>query len=424
MNSSTACNHSSSNKDRRQSSFTLAFFCFAIITALMFSCSENIFSTPYGNKTLTVDTLAYSSSIITNLKNLNVPASGNALVQNKVGNYSDLSAKFLIKFTNFVSLNNLKRITNDSAYAVINQADVILHVADYWGRENSIYLRLSMLDNDSTIYWENSSDPMRTFEEIQGWTTPYKYIYAPTDADSIIIPLDTSLVNDWYKSPDLLYANNGFTVEKSSSREGMISFHSIESSKKDSLDLRPRMRLQCSLYDTIGQFIQDSTFYVIGGGDLQYTESTSDINDTLFYLSQGNIHRSFVELDDLRQDSLLGPTDLLNEAKLSLVIDEFSSVMDNDDTLRMAARLFKTDYWEGDSIQYLYTAISPKFDESTDTVTLDVSQLIQYLVSTPKEMQYEGLFFYLSDEYNNFNTIKLDPAKTELDIIYTKVKDE
>ncbi|RLC56519.1 MAG: hypothetical protein DRH89_05485, partial [Candidatus Cloacimonadota bacterium] len=68
----------------------------------MSSCDVNIFQTPYGNKTLTVDTLSYDQSIITGIKNLNVDASGNALYQNKVGNNDDLMAKFLIKFTNFV----------------------------------------------------------------------------------------------------------------------------------------------------------------------------------------------------------------------------------------------------------------------------------------------------------------------------------
>ena len=64
----------------------------------------------------------------------------------------------------------------------------------------------------------------------------------------------------------------------------------------------------------------------------------------------------------------------------------------------------------------MYTAISSAFDGSTDTITLDVSQLIQYLISNPKEMTHEGLFFYLGDEYYDFNTLGIDPAKTTLDI--------
>jgi hypothetical protein len=46
------------------------------------------------------------------------------------------------------------------------------------------------------------------------------------------------------------------------------------------------------------------------------------------------------------------------------------------------------------------------------------------LIGHPKEMEHEGIFFYLNNEYNDFNYVRIDPSKTELDIIYTKVKDE
>lgn len=420
MNSSTSCNLSSANTKRRQSSFTLAFFCIIIIAFSMFSCSENIFSTPFGNKTLAVDTLKYDSNIISLVKNLNVNASGNAVDQNKVGHYNDLSAKFLVKFTNFVSLNNI----HDSSYAVINNAEIIFYIADYWGSENNIELTLSMLNNDSSIYWTNLSDPSETFEEIESQTTEYTHISIPTDVDSFVFSIDTSLVNDWHYNDDLLYVNNGFTVEKSNDNEGMISIFSIDYTSTDSISYYPRMKLECSLLDTNDNYIKDSTFYVVCGGDLQMTESTSAVDDSLFYLSQGNIHRSYVEMDEFRQDTLLGPTDLLNEAELSLVVDKLNTIIDNDDTLRMGVRLFKTDYWENDSIQYLYTAASSAFGNDIDTITLDISQLIQYMISNPKETEHEGLFFYLGDEYDDFNSLRIDPDKAELNIVYTKVKDE
>jgi len=420
MNSSTACDLRSTRSKRRQSSSALAFFCFMIITLLMFSCSENIFSTPYGNKTLEVDTLSFDRDIISAVKNLNVNASGNALAYNKVGYYHDLSTKFLIKFTNFVSLNNI----HDSSYAVINNANIIFYIADYWGSEANIELVLSMLDNDSSFYWTNQNDPSETFDEIEGFTGEYTTISIPTDADSFVFEIDTALVNDWHSNPDPLYVNNGFTVEKSDDGNGMLSIYSIDYTSSDSLTYYPRMRLECSLYDTNDVYIKDSTFYVICGGDLQLAESNSTLNDSLFYLSQGDIYRSYVEMDDFRQDTLLGPTDLLNEAKLSLVVDRLNTMISLGDTLKMAARLFKTDFWDGDSTQYMYTAVSSDINDDTDTITFDVSQLIQYLVSNPKEKEHEGLFFYLGDEYLDFNALRIDPAQTTLDITYTKVKDE
>ena len=420
MNSSTSCKLSFTKAKRRQSKSTLAFFCFMIIALFMFSCSENIFSTPYGNKTLDVDTLFFDQDIISSVKNLNVNASGNALTQNKVGKYHDLSTKFLIKFTNFVSLNNI----HDSSYAVINNAEIIFQIADYWGDEDNIELVLSMLGNDSSIYWTNLSDPEETFDEIEGQTSEYTRIMIPTDADSFVFDIDTSLVNDWHSNTDLLYVNNGFTVEKADDSNGMISIYSVDYTSSDSLTYYPRMRLECSLYDTNDVYIQDSTFYVICGGDLQLAESNSSIDDSLFYLSQGDIYRSYIEMDDFRQDTLLGPTDLLNEATLSLVLDGLNSQIALGDTMKMAARLFKTDFWEDDSVLYQYTAVSSEINADTDTITLDVSQLMQYLISNPKEMQHEGLFFYLGDEYYDFNTLRIDPAKTTLDITYTKVRDE
>ena len=419
MNSSTVCKQATTTATSRQSKFTLAFFCFVIITVLMSSCSENIFQTPYGNKTLTVDTLSYDQSIITGIKNLNADASGNSLYQNKVGNYNDLMAKFLIKFTNFVSLSGLP----DSVYATIDNADIVLYVADYWGNEVNISLDISMVETDTAYYWANNTEVNEAFSLIDGHTSYYSSFNVDTDLDSIYIPIDLALVNDWMDYPDSTYANNGFVVTKTNDTEGLIAFHTIEYSST-TLDLRPRLNLECSIYDTNDVYIKDSTFSIIGGGDIQFTESDAVVTDSLFYLSQGNIFRSYVEMDELRQDTLLGPTDLLNRAELKLVLKPLDKMIASGDTLYITARLFKTDYWEQDSIAYTYTAYSPVFTDEDDTVSIDISQLLQYMVSNPKEMAHEGLFFYLNKEYNDFNFITLDPAKTELDVVYTRVKDE
>lgn len=385
----------------------------------MSSCSENIFQTPYGNKTLIVDTLSYDQSIITGIKNLNADASGNALYQSKVGNYNDLSSEFLIKFTNFVTLSGLP----DSLYATINEANIVLHIADYWGNEDNISLDISMVETDTALYWANNTEVEETLNLIEGNTLYYSTFDVATDLDSVIVPIDTTTVNDWYKYPDSTYANNGFTVSKTNDTKGLIAFHTIEYSSSE-MDLRPRLNLECSLYDTNDVYIKDSTFYVIGGGDIQFAESNATVDDSLFYLSQGNIFRSYIELDDLRQDTLLGPTDLLNKAELSLVLNPLNKMIVSDDTLKVTARLFKTDYWDQDSISYTYTTYSPIFTDVDDTIKIDISQLLQYMISNPKEMDHEGLFFYLNNEYNDFNFITFDPAKTELNVVYTKVKDE
>jgi hypothetical protein len=418
MNSSTACNLSSTNAKRRQSNFTLAFFCFVIITALMFSCSENIFTTPYGNKTLSVDTLAYDHTIVSSVKNLNIPVSGNARTQNKAGRFNNLDTKFMIKFTNFNVVSSLP----DSVYADIQAADVVLHVADYWGDEQTISFDISMLDNDTSRYWEDGSDVAVSFENAEGYTTPFGSFSASTDADSIYVPIDIDLAKDWYSKKDSFYVNNGFIVTKSDLSDGMMAFYS--SDYTINTDLIPKLRLECSIYDTNDVYIQDSVFYIPCAGDLQYAESSSEIDDELFLMAQGNVYRSFVEFEGLRQDSLLGPTDLLNQAYLSFVVNDMNTVIGESDTLYLNARLFRTDYWESDSIQYTYTAYSPIFEAGIDTIKIDVSELIQYLIGNPKEMEHEGIFFYLNNEYNDFNHIIIDPAKTELDIIYTKVKDE
>ncbi len=419
MNSSTVCKQTTTTATSRQSKTTLAFFCLVILTVLLTSCSEYIFQAPYGNKTLTVDTLSYDQSIITGIKNLNADASGNGLYQSKVGNYDDLSSKFLVKFTNFASLTGL----SDSVYATINDANVVLHIADYWGNEDNISLDISMIETDTAYYWANNTLAEDAFDLIEGHTSYHSTFNVATDLDSIFVPIDIETVNDWYDYPDSTYANNGFTVTKTNDAEGLIAFHTIEYSTSG-LDLRPRLNLECTIRDTNDVYIKDSTFYVIGGGDIQYTESNAVVDDSLFYISQGNIFRSYIELDDLRQDTLLGPTDLLNKAELRLILKPLDKMIAIGDTLQLTTRLFKTDYWDQDSIAYTYTAYSPKFTEIDDTISIDISQLLQYMVSNPKEMDHEGLFFYLNNEYNNFNFITIDPAGTELDVVYTKVKDE
>ena len=383
----------------------------------MTSCTQGIFETPYGNKTLVIDTLQYDHSLFQDIKNKSIDVSGNQLDQNKVGNFDGLSSEFMIKFNNFTAFTALP----DSVDFVINSVVAQLFIADYWGSEANMSLDIAMIDNDSSLYWTNLSDPLETYDEIEGMTQAYTNISAPVDQEYISFPIDLNIVQNWYSRPDSLYVNNGFTVKKSTDDEGLLAFYSTDYSSDS---LRPKLEIQCTLNDTNGVYIQDSTFYVYAGGDLQKAENMLTLDENLFYLSQGNIHRPYIELDSLRQDTLLGPTDLLNQAILTLVIKDSLSFIESGDTLILAARLFKTDYWENDSISYKYTAYSSIFTEIGDTVKMDISQLLQYVTSNPKEMNYEGLFFYTNNEYNDFNKILFDRSKTTLDIVYTKVKDE
>ena len=404
---------------RRQSTPALAFFCFLFSVIFITSCGDNIFTTPHGNRSLSLDTLYYDhQEMISGIKNRNIDAFGNQLLQNKAGNHRDLSAEFLIKFSDFRELGYLP----DSVEATINAASVLFYVADFWGDDNTIALDISILDNDTSLYWLNTSKITDIYPSLEGRTTYFSTVHVPASADSVFIPFDLNTVNDWYSRFDSLYVNNGFTVRADASGS-MIAFYSadytLEEGKK-----RPRLVLECSLHDTNGVFLQDSTFYLISNGDLQFTESTADVPDSLFYLSQGNIFRAHLMMDSLRNDSLLGPTHIFNRARQTFVIDRTRSSVAAEDTLYLTARLFKTDYWETDSITYMYTAQSNLFSGDDDTIRIDISQLLQYLVSNPKSMNYEGIFYYLNNEYYGFNYLTIDPVHSELDIIYTKVRDE
>ncbi|MBN2781114.1 MAG: hypothetical protein JXR21_04045 [Candidatus Marinimicrobia bacterium] len=383
------------------------------------SCESGIFRSPFGNRTLLLDTLSYDHTIITGVRNMNADASGNLLYQNKAGNYHDLNAKFLIKFTNFATLTGVP----DSVELTINQANVLFYRAGYWGDESVVSLDLSLVENDTSLYWENISDVSEVFASLEGRTVHTGTVSLPTDADSFLIPIDVATVNDWFRYPDTFYVNNGFTVEKSDDSEGMIAFSTLEYSSSTD-DRRPRLVLDCSLYDTNGVYLQDSLFYVYGSGDIQYAESSASYADSLFILAQGNIFRTYITLDSLREDTLLGPTHLLNKAGLNLVVDRDNSSVAAGDTLTLTARLFRTDHWDADSISYIYTAASDPFTALDDTLRVDISQLLQYLVSNPPDKDNEGVFFYLNNEYNSFNSIRIIPALSTLDIVYTKVRDE
>ncbi len=383
------------------------------------SCESGIFRSPFGNRTLLLDTLSYDHTIITGVRNMNAEASGNLLYQNKAGYYHGLEAQFLIKFTNFATLTALP----DSVDLIIKNANVLFYTADYWGSESNISLDINLLDNDRALYWENVSDVDEVFSNIRERATHYSTVSIPVDADSIFIPMDIDMIREWYLYPSGSYVNNGFTVTKSHRSEGMIAFSTLEySSSVD--DRRPRLVLDCSLYDTNGVYLQDSLFYVYGSGDIQYAESSASYADSLFILAQGNIFRTYITLDSLREDTLLGPTHLLNKAGLNLVVDRDNSSVAAGDTLTLTARLFRTDHWDADSISYIYTAASAPFTALDDTLRVDISQLLQYLVSNPPDMNYEGVFFYLNNEYNSFNSIRIIPALSTLDIVYTKVRDE
>ncbi len=419
MNFSTHFNARLTRSKPRQRIFSLTFFCFVILVLSFTSCSDNIFESPHGDQSLVIDTLHYDHQIISGIRNLNADASGSMLTENKAGNYHGLSAEFLIKFTNFLALTGLP----DSVEMSIDKADVVLFPSNHWGTDPSFSLDLHMAGNDTSLYWENNADPRDVFSSLEGRTEFYGTETIDPAADSVSIPIDLETVNRWYKRPDSLYVNNGFIVRKNADSRGICAFYSAEHQTGDT-DRRPRLRLECSLRDTNGVYLKDSTFYVMTGGDIQKAESNANIEDHRFYLSQGNIFRSYVMLDSIRQDTLLGPTRLLNRARQTFVINHRRSDITPGDTLYLTARLFKTDSWDTDSLQYMFTAYSNIFSTGEDTVSIDISQLLQYLVSNEKASAYEGVFFYLNNEYNDFNYITIDPEKSGLEVIYTKVVNE
>ncbi|MFA6618737.1 MAG: hypothetical protein WCT23_06700, partial [Candidatus Neomarinimicrobiota bacterium] len=120
----------------------------------------------------------------------------------------------------------------------------------------------------------------------------------------------------------------------------------------------------------------------------------------------------------------LSSSALLNHAELILVMNDSLSSIGENDTLTIAARLFKTDHWDSDSIAYIYTISSNKINNIDDTIKINIAQLLQYMISNPKEMEYEGIFFYLNNEYYDFNQVLIDPKNIALDIVYTKVNNE
>lgn len=172
------------------------------------SCTQGIFETPYGNRTLLIDTLSYDQSIMTSIKNIPADASGNDLLQNKVGEYLDLETDFLIKFTNFSALTTLP----DSLELIINEANVVLYSADHWGDAQTISIDINMVDPDSSLYWVNTDDFKETFESIEGRTTYNSSVNFDIDADSIFIPIDLATINDWYDYPDSFYVNTGLSL--------------------------------------------------------------------------------------------------------------------------------------------------------------------------------------------------------------------
>lgn len=363
---------------------------------------------------MSLDTLYYGPDYISGIKNLNIPAYGNQLLENKAGHYDGLHGEFLIKFTNFNILYSLP----DTLVPEIRAADILLYPSNYWGNEALFPMDLYLIDPDTALAWDNVSTVTDIEAQIEGRSAFYKTSEFDPHADSLIIPLNLETVADWYERPSLDYQNNGFLMKKSTETKGILAFHSIDISADT--DKRPKLRLLCDLYDTNHVFVKDSLFYISAAGDLQFSESSADIEDSLFYLSQGNIFRAYLMPDSLRLDTLLGKDRLLNKAEQRFVMHPLDTDIRDGDTLYLTARLFRTDSWESDSISYNYTVYSNTFSSPEDTIRLDISQLLQYLVSNPKEMQYEGIFFFLNNEYNDFNKVTIDRSKSGLDVIYTK----
>lgn len=417
MNFSTAYNVFSKYKPKGQRPLPLAFFCFTLLI-LFSACSENIFESPYGDRSMTLDTLYYDQSYVSGIKNMNFPSYGNQLLENKAGNFNDLYNSFLIKFTNFNILYSLP----DTLIPEIRSADILLYPSAYWGDETLFSMDLHLIDTDTSLAWNNVSIVTDTKTKLEGRSAFYKNTEFDPGADSVFIPLNLETVSDWYERPSLAYQNNGFLMKKSDNGRGMVAFHSLDISRNT--NKRPKLRLVCDLYDSNAVFVKDTVFYIPAAADLQFSESSAAVSDSLFYLSQGNIFRSYLMLDSLRLDTLLVRDKLLNKAEQRFVMHPFETEIQEGDTLYLTARLFRTDSWESDSISYNYTVYSNTFSSPEDTIRLDISQLLQYLVSNPREMQYEGIFYYLNNEYNDFNSVTIDLRHAALDVIYTRATDE
>ncbi len=378
---------------------------FLIITLLLIaSCAESPVQLPSGPGIAVVDTVIYSHTDFDSLTVRYNSSSSSSSIYNYVGGYRDADCKSILLFNNFSSLVN-RELDVDSI--VLNEANIILKEYKTWGDVNTFQFNVSLIPGTEEFYWADTTNFDSYWQRLTGQLIRINQVsYTP---DSLKILLDNDLVMKWWK-PSGEEKNNGFVLDYDPANpDGIIGYYSNNYS---TVMNRPRLELQCTVYDTSGA--KEETFIIYAGRDFTYSELRDQGSAPDLFISQGAIRRAFITSSQLLAD-IQGVS--LNYGQLSLTVDPAASYFD-EDSLTVYVGLFTSVNWDAENFKFSSYQNSGKIRSNDITVNIPITEVLMNMQDNSGSA-VSGLYIRMSSELYGFNQVSFNPDSVRLQIVTT-----
>jgi len=381
---------------------TVPFLIFVL--TILSSCAESPVQLPSGPGSAVVDSLVYSRQDFDSLTVRYNSSSSSSSIYNYIGGYRDADCKSILLFNNFTSIVN-RELDVDSI--VLNDAYFILKEHQTWGDVNNFIFKMSLIPDTEDFYWADTTDFDTYWQTLSGQLTDAgQIVYSP---DSIKVLLSNDIVLKWWKPSDQ-ENNNGFVLDYDPANpDGIIGYYS---SNFSTVMDRPRLELNCTVYDTSGA--KEETFIIYAGRDFTYSELREQENKPDFFISQGAIRRAFITSSQLLTE-IQGVS--LNYARLSLTIDPLTSYFD-EDSLTVYVGLFTSDNWDSKNFKFSTYQNSGKIKVSDTELNIPITEVLMNMQDNA-ETAVSGLYIRMNNELYGFNQVSFKPELTELKIIKT-----
>jgi|GEM_PF-3264807 len=379
---------------------------FLIITmALLTSCAESPVQFPAGPGTAVVDSLRYERQDFDSLTVRYNSSSSSSSIYNYIGGYRDADCKSILLFNNFTSIVN-RELDVDSV--ILNDAYFILKEYQTWGDVDNFTFQMSLIPDTEDFYWADTTDFDAYWQTLAGQLIDAgQFAYT---SDSLIIQVSNEIVMKWWK-PTGDEKNNGFVLNYDTGNpEGIAGYYS--SNYLTVMD-RPRLVMNCTVYDTSGA--NEETFTIYAGRDFTYSALREQGSTSGFFISQGAIRRAFITSSRLLTE-IQGVS--LNYAGLSLTVDPLTSYFD-EDFLTVYVGLFTSDNWNTENFKFSTYQNSGLIKISDSKIHIPITEVLMNMQDNA-ESAVSGLYIRMSSELYGFNQISFNPDSTKLKIVKTE----
>ena len=298
-----------------------------------------------------------------------------------LGEYGGFKSKFLLKFTNFISLPDSFRI---------DSAELKLRTGTFFGDSTAAYpdFQSSVHQLSEVIPNNDWYETNVTWDSVLAWDEDSIFdftISQSPDTDSVSFAIDTSIVNQWIYA-DSTSPNTGLIFDYSGEAQFVRQFLSSENA--DTL-LKPQLILYFTPFDTT-----DEGSWEAGEADTVISYATNDVFiaiDTVqlannrLYVGRSVAYRSLIRMDLTEFFPTFGY--YINKAEFVMFADTESPLYVGDLSTITVSKLADT-LWIGDPAEASFiTYYGASSTLTGDSLSLTISSLVREWIESP-ELNY------------------------------------